>query len=59
MQSLETAYFSNCIEYGQDGLLELTEALTTCKDTLKKVDISHNNWNKNQGALLGVQNLII
>ena len=59
MQSLEIAHFSDCIEHGQDGLLELTDALMTCKDTLRVVDISLNNWNKNQDAVQGVQDMII
>ena len=51
MKSLEIVHLSNCIEEGQDGLAELVDALLTNKDTLKYVDISKNNWNKNPAAI--------
>ena len=59
MKSLEIVHLSNCIEEGQDGLAELVDALLTNKDTLKYVDISKNNWNKNPAAIKSLLSLII
>ena len=59
MKSLETVHFSNCIDQGKDGLTELIEALITNRDTLRYVDISGNDWNKNVVAAESVQELII
>ena len=59
MKSLETVHFSNCIDQGKDGLTELIEALITNRDTLRYVDISGNDWNKNVVAAESVQDFII
>ena len=59
MKSLETVHFSNCIDQGKDGLSELIEALIKNRDTLRYVDISGNDWNKNVVAAESVQDFII
>ena len=40
MQSLEIVHYKNCIEQGQDGIVELIDTLLTNAGTLRHVDIS-------------------
>ena len=59
MQSLEIVHFSNCIEEGNDGMVELLDTLLTNASTLKHVDISRNILNKKPAALDNLLDLII
>ena len=51
MKSLEVLNFSNCIDERKDGLSELLDTVVTNSKTLRKLDISGNNYNKNAKAV--------